>query len=179
MAVSILHESVPRSETSKAGTVTWMCLPYFVLQKYSGIIANLPPSSHPVRTLLQTSYKLARRERDMQQAVRHLDGCPPESCFHIDQVWCLVLDDGEAEPQFRALRNYSQLIPPAYFITCSRNSISSLAGKTISMSSETTSPDQSKLRRNRPTNLLVYCGNLLWSLPLSDCQTWFVSVHPK
>lgn len=177
MAPGILREPVPRSETSKAGTMTWMCLPYFVLQKYSGSYSGLPPSSHPIRTLLQTNYKLARKERDMEQVVRQLEGTPPEHCFHIAQVWCLVVDDGKKNP-YSALQLYNtKLVPSAFLITCSRAPISLLMGKSISFPTET--PDQPKPRRSRPTNILVYSGNLLWSLPLTECQTWFVRICSK
>lgn len=94
MAPSILHEPVPGNDKSR-GVVTWMCLPYFSLQKYAENLSGLPSSSHPIRTLLQSHFSFAQKGRDMQQAVCKLSGTPPEHCFHIAQVWCLVLDDGE------------------------------------------------------------------------------------
>lgn len=98
MVPSILQEPIPREprdKSLKSGTIAWMCLPYFTLQKYLGTLSSLPYSSHPMRTLLQTRFALTRKERDMQQAVCHLLGSPPEHCFHIAQMWCIIVDDGK------------------------------------------------------------------------------------
>jgi hypothetical protein len=72
---------------------TWMCLPYFCLQKYSGASSGLHPSSHPIRTLLQARFSSVKKDRDMQQAVCRLPSTPSEHCFHIAQVWCIVLNE--------------------------------------------------------------------------------------
>ncbi len=101
MMPGIFQEPVPRDSlerTSKSGTVTWMCLPYFCLQEYSSSLSTLPPTSHgahPMRTLLQAHFALTPKRRDLQQAVRHVSDTPPEYCFHIAQVWCLLLNDSK------------------------------------------------------------------------------------
>lgn len=76
-------------------SVIWMCLPYFLLQKYSATSKNLT-DSHPLRTLLQTHSSFTQKKRDMQQAVCKLPGWKKlgqDYCFHIAQVWCLVVDE--------------------------------------------------------------------------------------
>ncbi|KAG9229285.1 hypothetical protein BJ875DRAFT_202844 [Amylocarpus encephaloides] len=166
MAPTILSTPIgpePREQREKSQgerSIIWMCLPYFLLQKYAGVNSGLPPASHPVRTLLQTHSSFAQKKRDMQQAVCKLPGSRQEHCFHIAQVWCLVVDE-------------------SFLVTCSRNSISFLMGKYISISTERSSPDVSRTRR-RPrsrtrslAHLLVYSGDSLWSFPLDECQTWF------
>jgi len=98
MVPGIIHEPLskdPQNKLSKPGTITWICQPYFCLQKYSGSVSGLPPSSHPIRTLLQARFSLTRKERDMQQAACHLLGTPQDHCFHIAQIWCIIIDDGK------------------------------------------------------------------------------------
>lgn len=97
MIPSYLQENINTDARQKASsrtrTVSWMCVPYFVLDNYS---TSKPPrpSSHPMRTLLQARFSLVQKERDMQQAVRLLPNAPVvETCFHIAQVWFVVLDD--------------------------------------------------------------------------------------
>lgn len=80
-------------KATKARTVTWMCMPYLSLERYSGIKSASNPSAHPARTLLQARSSLVKKERDMQQAVCNLLTTPKDHCFHIAQAWCLVLDD--------------------------------------------------------------------------------------
>ncbi|CZR67669.1 uncharacterized protein PAC_17568 [Phialocephala subalpina] len=147
----------PRDNLSRSGTVTWICLPYFCLQKYSGSISGLPASSHPMKTLLQARFSLTRKERDMQQAACHLLGTPQDHCFHIAQIWCLILDDD-------------------LLITCARTPIPSLTGKSISLSPAPKYQQLSRIRRSLSKHLLVSCDKLLWSFPLEECQTWFAFV---
>ncbi|KAF4628859.1 hypothetical protein G7Y89_g9299 [Cudoniella acicularis] len=157
MAPGVLQEPLSKDsqdKVSRSGTISWICLPYFCLEKYSGSVSGQSVSSHPMRTLLQARFSLTRKERDMQQAVCHLPGTPADNCFHIAQVWCLVLDDD-------------------VLITCSRAPIESLTGKSISLSkiAGTLKPVQNeKIRHN---HILVANGKLLWSFPLEECQTWF------
>jgi hypothetical protein len=87
------REDRPKEKTTKPRNVTWICLPYFCLEEYSGGHSASKPNAHPMRTLLQARSSLARKERDMQQAVCSVLNNPPEFCFHIPQIWCLVLDD--------------------------------------------------------------------------------------
>jgi hypothetical protein len=49
-----------------------------------------------MRTLLQARFSMVEKQRDMQQAVRHLDGIPLDHCFHIAQMWCLIIEDCES-----------------------------------------------------------------------------------
>jgi len=96
MTPSVLHEPMlqePQEKPLNSGSVLWMCLLYFLLQKYSGSLSGLPSASHPMRTLLQTCFSLTKKERDVHQAVCQLIGSPPDHCFHIAQVWCLVVND--------------------------------------------------------------------------------------
>ena len=82
-----------KDQTTTARTVTWICLPYFILQNYSGLLSAENPSAFPVQTLLQAQFSRATRKRDMQQAVCQNKKADANLCFHIAQFWCIVLDN--------------------------------------------------------------------------------------
>lgn len=50
-------------------------------------------SGFPAQTLLQAQFARVGRERDMQQAVCGGRGVPAGHCFHVAQLWCVVLDN--------------------------------------------------------------------------------------
>ncbi|KAI7774753.1 hypothetical protein LA080_007918 [Diaporthe eres] len=50
-------------------TAAWVCLPYFSLENYSGLLSAENSAEFPVQTLLQAQFSKTARERDMQQAV--------------------------------------------------------------------------------------------------------------
>jgi hypothetical protein len=98
MTPSYMQENISRDSRPKASsklrTVSWLCVPYFVLDSYSTPGSILHSSSHPARTLLQARFSLVQKDRDMQQAVRLLQVTPTgDVCFHIAQVWFIVIDD--------------------------------------------------------------------------------------
>ena len=82
-----------KGKTVTPRTVTWICLPYFILQNYSGPLSAENPSAFPVQTLLQAQFSRATRDRDMQQAVCQNKEAAASLCFHIAQLWCIVLDN--------------------------------------------------------------------------------------
>ncbi|CAG8959792.1 hypothetical protein HYFRA_00001700 [Hymenoscyphus fraxineus] len=141
-------------------SVAWMCLPYFLIQKYSSNSKDFLPASHPAKTLLQSQSSFAHEKRDMQQTVCKLPGCPQGHCFHIAQVWCLVVDD-------------------SFLITGSQTSISTLMGKHVSLSTELPPPNmvrsqsQTRYFASYPTQIQVSRGDDLWSFPVDECKTWF------
>jgi hypothetical protein len=69
--------------------VTWVCLPYFSLELYSRLDTS---PDFAAQTLLQSHYTRVARARDMQQAV--CQEAPEGHCYHIAQLWCLVVADG-------------------------------------------------------------------------------------
>jgi hypothetical protein len=71
----------------------WLSLPYFSLEPYSGLLSASSPSVYPIQTLLQSQLSRATRDRDMQQAVCQNTSIAAGLCFHIDQLWCIVLDN--------------------------------------------------------------------------------------
>jgi hypothetical protein len=100
MEPSCIQEHLPTDNTLKGQTinprtVTWVCLPYFTLEKYSGLEGGASSGAFPVQTLLQAQFSRVARSRDMQQVVARDRQVPSGFCYHIAQLWCLVLDNCE------------------------------------------------------------------------------------
>lgn len=79
--------------------MTLLCLPFFSLEPYKEdrlTALNHKSTVHPLRTLLQSQYSHVPSYRDRDQAAWKLR--PAEGkCFHVNQVWCLVVDDSKYE----------------------------------------------------------------------------------
>ncbi len=94
------------SEGKKLGSrsVTWIGLPYFSLEPYSGLSGTASTKCFATPTLLQTKYSRTTRAREMQQAVcqQKGEGVSPAACFHVSQLWCLVLDNCTSSPALYA-----------------------------------------------------------------------------
>ena len=88
----LISDGKPQSDQG----VTWVCLPYFSLEPYSGLLgAQQNTKFFPTPTLLQARYSQTTRERDMEQVVCQRQGDPQRQCFHVSQLWCLILDNCE------------------------------------------------------------------------------------
>ncbi|OWP01047.1 hypothetical protein B2J93_6521 [Marssonina coronariae] len=153
MVPSFLQDTLSEEQRPKiprARTVSWMCIPYFCLEKYS-TAAGLRASSHPMRTLLQARFALTRKERDMKQAVQGLGNTPPEHCYYIAQIWFLIIDD-------------------SLIVSCARPSMASLQGDAITA---LPIPKDANTPTLSPNILVSTKSALLWALPLDQCQSWF------
>ncbi|KAK3307749.1 uncharacterized protein B0T15DRAFT_522460 [Chaetomium strumarium] len=142
----------PDSASSSRRTVTWICLPYFTLEKYSGLQgAPENSSAFPIETLLQAKFSRASKERDMRQAVCQSKDIPAGLCFHVAQIWCLIVGNS-------LLFTYSRMTEE----TLRAHSVE------ISVPSFAMSPD------SRPLAVIAvsYKQAVLWSIPLEECQTW-------
>ncbi|KAI1774117.1 hypothetical protein F4818DRAFT_420890 [Hypoxylon cercidicola] len=144
-----------RTKGQISRSLTWLCVPYFSLEKYSGLLSASTASSFPIETLLQSEYARTTKERDMQQAVSRNGEAPEGFCFHIAQVWCIVLDN-------------------SLLITCGRMSGTTLRGDLVRIVNE---PLKEPSGRGK-TIYVTYYDSVLWQLPLETCLTWFdFSVH--
>ncbi len=85
-------------KTLGSHSVTWIGLPYFSLEPYSGLSGTASPKCFATPTLLQTKYSRTTRNREMQQAVCQQKGVSPAACFHVSQLWCLILDNCTSSP---------------------------------------------------------------------------------
>lgn len=86
-----------KSQPTYRRCMTWLCIPYFSLEEYSGLLSSKNPATYPNQTLWQAQYSGNAQERDMQQIVCQINkgSIPPKSCFHISQLWAIVLDTCE------------------------------------------------------------------------------------
>ncbi|KAK3317448.1 hypothetical protein B0T19DRAFT_434993 [Cercophora scortea] len=140
-----------RGRTITPRTVTWICLPYFSLEKYSGLLAAETPTAFPIQTLLQAQFSRATKERDLQQAVCQQKNAAPGLCFHIAQLWVIVVDN-------------------SLLLTCGRMTEDALCSESITRS---ITMAQELPNVTFPTKISVrYRGNVMWSIPIDECQTW-------
>ncbi|KAL1877347.1 hypothetical protein VTK73DRAFT_8720 [Phialemonium thermophilum] len=96
--VPLPPDQISKGRNSPVRFVTWLCIPYFSLEKYSGPLSTAQSATFPTQTLLQAQYSGVPKDRDMQQVVCQLGHVPPETCFHINQLWCIVLDNCSYAP---------------------------------------------------------------------------------
>lgn len=85
-----------RNEKMGVGSAyTFLCIPFFRLQKVSTghTFGKSPAYSTPA--LLQSRYPSTSTERELQQAVCRLPGNPKHHCFHVPTVWLLTIRDSE------------------------------------------------------------------------------------
>ena len=98
---SAMESNDPRTSSTStasntASRVVWLSLPYFFLDLYSGQAAGEGHNrSFPPLTLLQVQYSGNSRDRDMTQAICRLGLVPRGWCYHIGQLWAMVVDDGQ------------------------------------------------------------------------------------
>lgn len=150
---TVSSNSKSKSRRTRATTV--MSLPYFSLEKYAYQKVGDKSTSHPVRTLLQSHIPSVGRERDINQAASKLPNVPEEFCFHVPQLWCLVID---GDLLITAAR-----LPFKKFLD---ESIKVMTKPVIDSQSISTPDSRSVLQIDND-------GCCLWFLPLEDCETWF------
>ncbi|KAK4043881.1 hypothetical protein C8A01DRAFT_12591, partial [Parachaetomium inaequale] len=135
--------------------VTWISLPYFCLEPYSGLLGANSSKSFPTPTLLQARYSRTARNRDMEQAVCQQKGAPKGLCFHIAQLWCLILDDS-------LLLTYGRITEEVLS--------EGIITKTVKPLPNSSDPTPSK------TVSVRFRGTVMWSIPVHECDTWFSEV---
>lgn len=90
-------ENTSSSQRSQPRTVYWINLPFFYLKKYSSETATA--KAFPVQTLMQADNSRNPRDRDMKQAIHRIRSAeadvPKDYCFHIAQIWCVIVDNCE------------------------------------------------------------------------------------
>ncbi|KAI5867033.1 hypothetical protein GGS23DRAFT_301604 [Durotheca rogersii] len=139
-----------RSKNQAPNSFTWLCIPYFSLEKYSGLLSASTASSFPIETLLQSEYSRTTREREMQQVVCQNGEAPSGTCFHIAQLWCIVLNN-------------------SLLITCGRMSASTLRSDLVRVVTVPPKEPQGRWK----TIYVKYSDAVLWAFPLEACSTWF------
>ncbi len=94
-----LQSPLPSDDSAKSQAtyrrwITWLCIPYFSLEEYSGLLSSKNSAAYPNQTLWQAQYSGNPQERDMKQIVCQINK-GSKSCFHISQLWAIVLDTCE------------------------------------------------------------------------------------
>jgi len=97
----LVSEEDNKSQTPRRRTLTWLCIPYFSLEQYTGLTSTKDDGAYPNQTLWQAQFSANPSERDLQQIVCQLGNSPPKSCFHISQLWCIVVDNGKCRATSR------------------------------------------------------------------------------
>lgn len=145
-----IHSS-DRRATDDSRVANWICIPYFRLQQYAESPAASNTALFPTQTLLQAQYSRSSQQRDMDQAVCQLGQVPRGYCFHISQLWCLIVGN-------------------SVLVTCGTMSQSDLQGTTVKV-------NPVPCQTGGMTRILVsYGGALMWSLPTNECRTWFAFI---
>ncbi|KAK8069876.1 Mg2+ transporter [Apiospora phragmitis] len=130
--------------------ITWFCIPYFSLETYRGVLSANSGTEFPIETLLQSRYARTSRTRETQQVVYQDGQTADDKCFHISQLWCIVIDK-------------------SLLVTCGRMSSTILKDRIVSISPEP--PNESPYHGKMI--YVSYYGAVLWSIALEDCSTWF------
>lgn len=101
-SIEIPLKSMAKKKTGaneeEKGSARWISIPYFSLEQYSGLLSASNLASFPPQTLLQAQYSRNTAQRDMEQAVCQLGTAKRGQCFHISQLWCIVLDNSKEHP---------------------------------------------------------------------------------
>lgn len=168
----VQNPSGPQQRRNKPQTITWLCVPYFSLDKYTAKGSGSGQGVQPVRTLLHGHSSSVFEDRDMHQAVCKLAGGKPDFCYYVPQVWYLVIGDCEC---FMTTEGMS-LTRTAMLISCARVPIRALQANDI-LVTPTPSPSPSSTEGQKV--LVNYGVSLLWSFTFNDCQTWFVRRLPS
>ncbi|KAF4997797.1 hypothetical protein FGRMN_3635 [Fusarium graminum] len=145
-----LKQEVNTSDTT-IGSARWICIPYFSLEQCSGLLAATSMSLFPAQTLLQAQYSRNTAARDMEQAVVQLGNAERGECFHISQLWCLVIDN-------------------SLIATCGTMSREDLFGQSLEIKEH---PSRALVIERKGTILVGYGDSVVWSLAAEQCQTWF------
>ncbi|KAH6648167.1 hypothetical protein BKA67DRAFT_409341 [Truncatella angustata] len=130
--------------------LTWLCIPYLSLEKYSGLMSASTTAGFPPETLLQYDYAASAQERDMEQVVALAKAAPEGECIHVNQLWSIVLGH-------------------SFLITCGHMPSVSLRDNVVKIVTEPPLETASKTK----SIYVSYCHTVLWALPLDTCRTWF------
>ncbi|KAI0022440.1 hypothetical protein F4780DRAFT_777811 [Xylariomycetidae sp. FL0641] len=147
--VNLPPEGRPTLSTTPR-SLTWLSMPYFSIEKYAGLLSAGTPSSFPLETLLQSEYSRTTQEREEQQVVWQTNQPKEAHCFHVAQVWCIVLDN-------------------SLLLTCGRMSGAALRRDLI-----TVAPGSfGEVGVQSKALYVSYYDSVLLELPLTSCLTWF------
>lgn len=81
------------NQDAEIKSAMFCCIPYFSLGQYNSSNFTRESFVHPIRTLLQSRYRLeATEKRDKQQVIRKLGRPEHDGILHVPQLWCLAIN---------------------------------------------------------------------------------------
>lgn len=87
---------ISNSSRGQHASASSLCFPYFSLDKFGANKTGAGGSFlHPIRPLMQSYTASAKKEQDTQQAVSSFSETPKDHCFHVAQLWAILVDEGE------------------------------------------------------------------------------------
>lgn len=145
------------------------CMPYLSLEPLAAHQFSVTSDSHPMKTLVQTRYPSASPKRDLQQAIRKMGYGKDRDCFHVPQLWMLVVDSSESFTRHLAS---SRLKHSEIILTCNRLTTLDISEQGNIM----INPKQPSMKSGETHFIHVSDEHSrTWLLPLSKCQSWLVS----
>ena len=151
----------------------FFCIPYFQLSPYSTAGATTNPRLHPMRTLLQLKYASTTKQRDFEQAVCSLAGTPPDTVFHVPHLWCLIINNSKSRNKNLCILGLIYHVTGFMLTSASGLSAHKLCGDRVKLTANI--PTQPPTNLRFPQSIQVIIENRLYVLPLSQCDSWFVS----
>ena len=137
-------------------SITFLSLPYFSLERLANTSRPvLQPGSplHPTRPLLQAHFLAGSRKRELSQAINAFADTPLDSCLHVCQLWCLLVNDET-------------------IVTCGPLPIESLSKDLITIQATRTAPTADEPVRNSGILMVSDTIGRRWRLLENDCPTW-------
>lgn len=159
------------SSGSVTGSARWICIPFFSLEQYSGLLAAASASLFPAQTLLQVQYSRNTVARDMEQAVVQLGNAERGECFHISQLWCLVIDNSN-DSFTDTIGNSLTIKKKGLIVTCGTMTRDDLLGQGLEIKER---PSRAVVNERKGRILVAYGDSVVWSFDADECRTWFVS----
>ncbi|KAK8877585.1 hypothetical protein PGQ11_002531 [Apiospora arundinis] len=162
MGPTTLRVAIPTDESrpapqdsNRAGSgerhITWVCIPYFSLETYTDSSAVQSETQFPIETLLQSRFARTSKAREKQQVVWQRGQSGGDECFHIAQLWCVIVDK-------------------SLLLTCGRMPSDGLMKGIITKVLKP--PSNSPLHRGKRIYVSYYQA-VVWSFSLENCSTWF------
>lgn len=76
----------------RRGDFTWLCMPYFSIEKYSDLqVAATTTAPCPIETLMQAHSSSSSKNMDLEQVICNFTQLPKDYVLHISQVWHIIV----------------------------------------------------------------------------------------
>ncbi|KAK6856541.1 hypothetical protein PG995_006728 [Apiospora arundinis] len=131
--------------------ITWVCIPYLSLETYTDSSLVQSETQFPIETMLQSKFARTSKAREKQQVLWQRNQSGGDECFHIAQLWCVIVDK-------------------SLLLTCGRMPSDDLMKGIITKTLKP--PSKPSLQRGKRIYVSYYQA-AVWSFSLERCSTWF------